>query len=364
MDSLGTDRESGAVMAARRMDDSASTALSAWTEHFSSVTIVVVGDVMLDHYLLGHVSRISPEAPWPVVDVYGDDYRLGGAANVAHNISALDGRAVLCGLIGDDEAGRRLRMLLEHQGVNSDGLVIDNSRRPTTVKMRIIGRQQQMMRVDREVREPLMSGAVRQRLLDGVERALSGAKCLVLSDYAKGLFTEGLLKELIQLAKRHQVKVVADPKVANFDGMKGATVVTPNHLEAMQIAAGRVTSTDDMMEVGRHLLERLDGEAVLITLGEQGMALFERDGGYHEISTVAQQVFDVTGAGDTVAAVLALGLASGASMQEAATLANAAAGVVVGKVGTATVDLRELRAAIHRRAEAAASPSPQPRKST
>jgi D-glycero-beta-D-manno-heptose-7-phosphate kinase len=354
MGPLGTDRESGAVMADRRPDGSVSTALSARTEQFPSAKIVVVGDVMLDHYLLGHVTRISPEAPWPVVDIYGDDYRLGGAANVAHNVSALDGKAALCGLIGEDEAAGRLRALLEQQGVKTDGLVTDGAR-PTTVKMRIIGRQQQMMRVDREVRHPLVPGQARQRLLDGVERALSGAHCLVLSDYAKGLFTEGLLKELIQLAKRHRVNVVADPKVANFDGMKGATVVTPNHHEAMQIAAGRVKSVDDMMEVGRHLLERVDGEAVLITLGEQGMALFERSGGYHEISTVAQQVFDVTGAGDTVAAVLALGLASGASMREAATLANAAAGVVVGKVGTATLDRRELRAAIHRLGEAGQS---------
>jgi D-beta-D-heptose 7-phosphate kinase/D-beta-D-heptose 1-phosphate adenosyltransferase len=192
-----------------------------------------------------------------------------------------------------------------------------------------------------------------------VERSLDGAQCLVLSDYAKGLFTEGLLKELIQLARQRRVTIVADPKVANFDAMKGATVVTPNHLEAMQIAEGRVKSTEDVGEVGRHLLERFDGDAVLITLGEQGMALFERDGGYHEINTVAQQVFDVTGAGDTVAAGLALGLASGASMREAAMLANAAAGVVVGKVGTATVDRQELRAAVRRFFEAAASESPK-----
>jgi len=338
-------------MTAKRTDGPSQAALSAWTEQFPSATIVVIGDLMLDHYLLGHVSRISPEAPWPVVDVFEDEYRLGGAANVAHNVSTLDGNAVLCGLIGDDEAGGRVRALLTRQGVKPDGLVVDAGR-PTTVKMRIIGRQQQMMRVDREVRRALEPGPVRQRLLDGVERALAGAQCLVLSDYAKGLFTEGLLKDLIQLAKRLRVKVIADPKVANFDGMRGATVVTPNHLEAMQIAAGRVKSTEDLMEVGRHLLERLDGEAVLITLGEQGMALFERSGGYHEIPTVAQQVFDVTGAGDTVAAVLGLGLASGASMREAAMLANAAAGVVVGKVGTATLDRRELRAALHRLEEA------------
>ena len=349
-------------MARPRAGASAEAALTAWTEKFPSAKIVVVGDLMLDHYLLGHVTRISPEAPWPVVDVHDEEYRLGGAANVAHNVSALDGKAVLCGLIGDDEAGGRLRTLLTQQGVAVDGLVVD-AKRPTTVKMRIIGRQQQMMRVDREVRHPLMPGPTRQRLLDSVERALAGAQCLILSDYAKGLFTEGLLKELIQLAKRHRVKVVSDPKVANFDGMKGATVVTPNHLEAMQIAMGRVKSTDDLDEVGRHLLERLDGDAVLITLGEQGMALFERNGGYHEIPTVAQQVFDVTGAGDTVAAVLALGLAGGASMQEAAALANVAAGVVVGKMGTATVDRRELRAAIHRQFETT-TPTASPRSTT
>jgi len=326
-------------------------ALLALVDRFTSARIAVVGDVMLDHYLLGHVTRISPEAPWPVVDVHGDDYRLGGAANVAHNICALDASAVLCGLIGDDDAGARFRDLLIRRRVSPNGLVVD-PKRPTTVKMRIIGRQQQMMRVDRETRTPLPTGPVQRQLLDGVERALADATCLVLSDYAKGLFTEGLLKDLIQLAARHRVKVVADPKVANFDAMKGATVVTPNHLEAMQIASGRVKSTEDVQEVGRHLLQRLGGDAVLITLGEQGMALFERDGGYHNIETVAQQVYDVTGAGDTVAAVLALGLACGASMREAATLANAAAGVVVGKVGTATLDRTELRAALHRQFEA------------
>jgi rfaE bifunctional protein kinase chain/domain len=337
-------------MATRRENASTAAALLACTEQFPSATIVVVGDVMLDHYLLGHVSRISPEAPWPVVDVYGDDYRLGGAANVAHNVRALEGKALLCGLIGDDEAGSRLRELLSQQGIKPDGLIV-NAQRPTTVKMRIIGRQQQMMRVDREVRDPLLHGPARQQLLDAVERALSGAQCLILSDYAKGLFTEVLLKELIQLAKRHHIQVVADPKVANFDGMKGATVVTPNHHEAMQIAAGRVRTVDDIMEVGRHLLERLDGEAVLITRGEYGMNLFERGGTEYDIKTVAQQVYDVTGAGDTVAAVLGLGLACGASMREAAMLANAAAGVVVGKVGTATLDRRELRAAVHRSIE-------------
>lgn len=337
-------------MTAPRADSSAAVLL-ARVDQFSSARIVVVGDVMLDHYLLGHVTRISPEAPWPVVDVHGDDYRLGGAANVAHNICALDAAGVLCGLIGEDEAGARFRDLLIRRRVSPNGLVVDPTR-PTTVKMRIIGRQQQMMRVDREVKTPLTQGPVQRQLLDSVERALSGAQCLVLSDYAKGLFTEGLLKDLIQLAKRHRVKIVADPKVDNFDAMKGATVVTPNHLEAIQIATGRVQATHDVKSVGRHLLERLDSDAVLITLGEQGMALFERDGGYHEISTVAQQVFDVTGAGDTVAAVLALGLASGSSMREAATLANAAAGVVVGKVGTATLDRQELRAAVRRLFEA------------
>ncbi len=329
----------------KRPESSTLSGLIQYIDRFPSAKIIVVGDLMLDHYLLGHVSRISPEAPVPVVEVHEESHRLGGAANVAHNITALDGGAVLCGVIGDDDAGRRLTALLREKRVDVNGLIVDGGR-PTTLKTRVIAQHQQVVRVDREVATPLAAGSVHRRLLAAVEQALPGAQCLILSDYAKGVLTEGFVKDLMQLARRHQVKIVADPKVANFSAMRGATVATPNHLEAMQIAMGQVKTTDDLTEVGRHLLARLEGDAVLITRGEQGMTLFERAGAITAIPTVARQVFDVTGAGDTVAAVLALGLAAGASMVDAARLANGAAGVVVGKVGTATVSREELCGAI------------------
>lgn len=330
---------------ARRSAAASLAGLIQYIDQFPSVKIVVIGDLMLDHYVWGQVTRVSPEAPVPVVEVREESHRLGGAANVAHNVTALNGAATLCGVIGADDAGQRLRSLLEKNGVGVKGLVVDADR-PTTVKTRIVAHQQQIVRVDREIKTPLAAGPTLQRLLAGVEQALAGAKCLIVSDYAKGVLSEGFLKDLIQLARRHHVQIVADPKVIHFDAMKGATVATPNHLEAMQIAAGRVTSAEDVMEIGRHLLERLDSDAILITRGERGMALFQREQPAVEIPTVAQQVFDVTGAGDTVAAVLALGLAAGASMEEAARLANAAAGVAVGKVGTATVSREELVGAI------------------
>ncbi|MEW6324731.1 MAG: PfkB family carbohydrate kinase, partial [Nitrospirota bacterium] len=273
--------------------------LIQYVDRFPSARIVVVGDLMLDHYIWGQVTRVSPEAPVPVVEVREESHRLGGAANVAHNVTALDGAAVLCGAIGDDEAGRNLRSLLEKSGVGAGSLIVEADR-PTTVKTRVLAHQQQIVRVDRETTRPLAPNPTSQRLFGCVEQALSGAHCLVISDYAKGVLSEGFLKDVIQLARRFRVPVVADPKVNHFDAMKGATVATPNHLEARQIAAGRVKSADDIMEVGRHLLDRLDGEAVLITLGERGMALFQREQPPVEIPTVARQVFDVTGAGDTV----------------------------------------------------------------
>jgi D-glycero-beta-D-manno-heptose-7-phosphate kinase len=320
--------------------------LTQYLKKFPSSKIVVVGDVMLDDYLWGRVSRISPEAPVPIVEVGDESFRLGGAANVAHNIAALDGAATICGVVGDDDTGRQLASLLAERGIDTTGLVTDASR-PTTIKTRVIAHQQQMVRVDREVRTPIDAG-VQRRVLSSVERCVKEIQCLVISDYAKGVITEGLAKDLVQLARRHGVKVIADPKVTNFDYMAGATVATPNHLEAMQIAGRHQVSADDFTAMGQHLLERFKGEALLITRGEEGMSLFERDGRVTAIPTFARQVYDVTGAGDTVAAALAMGLAAGAPMVESARLANIAAGVVVGIVGTATLGRLELQHAIDR----------------
>ena len=326
------------------MPDMAS--LSQCVDAFPSTRLIVVGDVMLDDYLWGQVSRISPEAPVPIVDVTEQSYRLGGAANVSHNIAALDGSVALCGIVGDDESGRRLVSLLKSHRIATDALIIDHDR-PTTRKTRVLAHHQQVVRVDRESKAAI-GGYVQQQLLTRIEQLLPTAQYLVLSDYAKGVITESFVKDLLKIAQQYGVKIVADPKVSNFDYMVGATVATPNHLEAQQIAGHQYADSGNLDAIGRHLLARLKAEALLITRGEEGMSLFERDGQVTAIPTFARQVYDVTGAGDTVAAVLAMALAAGARMLEAAQLANIAAGIVVGIVGTATLDRAELQHAIQR----------------
>ena len=313
-------------------------------ERFSQATVLVLGDLILDHYIWGNVNRISPEAPVPVVHVDSESFQLGGAANVYNNIRSLGGRADLCGVVGADEGGRRLLKDLGSRRHGRGGVMIDPDR-PTTRKTRVVAHNQQVVRFDIEHRSEIKP-QFQRRIIRYVESRLRDISCLVVSDYAKGVVTASLMAELTRLASLRRIPVVVDPKVEHFSYYKGVTVVTPNHLEAVQ-AAG-VYGNDDraVNEAGEIIRQRLGCQSVLVTRGEKGVSLFESDGSSWHIPTMARQVYDVTGAGDTVVGTLALALAAGASVRDGAVLANHAAGVVVGRVGTATITTKQLTEAL------------------
>ena len=305
--------------------------------------VLVLGDVMLDEFLWGRVSRISPEAPVPVVQVTGQSFHLGGAGNVAANLRSLGGGAVLAGIVGRDTAGQRVREALAAAGVDSR-LVEVGRGRPTTVKTRVVAHGQQVVRADREDAADVPAGA-ETALVEWVRRDLPSCGALVISDYQKGVVTASLLKRVLPLARRHRVSVLVDPKVHHFRLYRGATVVTPNQLEAEQATGLPLRSPAEVVAAGRRILSLLGCRAVLVTRGEHGMSLFERGRPPLHVPTAAREVFDVTGAGDSVIATMALALAAGATLPEAAVLANCAAGVVVGKVGTAQASSDEVLAA-------------------
>jgi rfaE bifunctional protein kinase chain/domain len=311
---------------------------------FSSCRVLILGDVMLDEYMWGTVSRISPEAPVPVVAVRSESVKVGGAGNVATNVAALGGQPSLIGLVGNDAAAERLSHELELAGVKSDGLIADRSR-ATTIKSRVVAGSQHVVRFDRESDTPV-SRAVRERILAAVRERLPEADVLLVSDYAKGVVSPALVREVLALAARYHCMVAVDPKVQHLPLFKRVTVVAPNHHEAAAAARLTVRSEADLFRVGQRLLGRLNARAVLITRGEHGMSLFEAGKPVVHIPTMAREVYDVTGAGDTVMGALSLALAAGADMREAAVIANFAAGVVVGKRGTATVTRAELERAL------------------
>jgi D-beta-D-heptose 7-phosphate kinase/D-beta-D-heptose 1-phosphate adenosyltransferase len=308
--------------------------------------VFVLGDVMLDEFLWGKVARISPEAPVPVVRVERQSFHLGGAANVAGNLCALGGSAVLAGVVGNDAAAERLREALERVGVVAH-LLVGEPDRPTTVKTRIVAHGQQVVRADRE-QSADVSEALEDRLLDVLRRELVGCQALVVSDYQKGVITERLLGRVLALARRRQIPVLVDPKLRHFSRYKGVAVVTPNQTEAEQATGISLRDGAGVLAAGQRILAMLRCEAALITRGEQGLSLFERGRRPLHIATAAREVFDVTGAGDSVIATMALALAAGARASEAAILANHAAGVVVGKLGTAEASSAEVLAAFER----------------
>lgn len=326
------------------MSAKASHSLKAILNQFSTKRVLVLGDLMLDHYIWGTVTRISPEAPVPVVSVSSETFLPGGAANVANNIHALGGEVSLCGVVGHDEAGGRLLNILRETLNDAAGVIMDEER-PTTTKERVIAHHQQVVRFDREKRDELPK-PVRQQLLSKIREEIGRIHCLVVSDYAKGVITPSLMKEVMAMVKPAGIPIVVDPKVGHFSYYRGATIVTPNHLEAARAAKIEIDDEETLREAGFALLEQLQGEAVLITRGEHGMDLFERNGKITHIPTVAKEVYDVTGAGDTVVSALALALAAGADFVSAAQVANFAAGIVVGMVGTSTVPREELAKAI------------------
>jgi len=318
--------------------------LRKFLSRFSRARVLVVGDLMLDEYVWGTVSRISPEAPVPVVAVRSESVKVGGAANVASNIAALGGGISLVGVVGDDVQAERLAEELAKAGVASDGLIHDASR-PTTVKSRVVAGSQHVVRFDRESETPL-GAALRAQVVARVRERLPEADALLISDYAKGLVSPPVVRELLRCARRLKKVVAVDPKIQHVRLFRGVTVIAPNHHEAAAATGIRIRSEADLVRVGERLLARLQAQAVLVTRGEQGMSLFEHGRPVTHIPTFAREVYDVTGAGDTVMAALTLGLASGAGMHEAAVLGNYAAGVVVGKRGTATVTRSELERAI------------------
>jgi len=309
-------------------------------QRFPQASVLVVGDLILDHYVMGKVSRISPEAPVPVVHVESESLRLGGAANVFNNILALGGKADLCGVIGADESGRLLMKELGAKRSGRGGVVIDHDR-PTTRKSRVIAHHQQIVRYDVEGRQELKA-TLQRRILHYVESRLRELTCVVVSDYAKGVISASLMSELTRLAALRKVPVIVDPKVEHFGYYKGVTVITPNHLEAAQASGVHGDDDQTINEAGAMIRQRLGCQSVLITRGEKGMSLYEADGASWHLPTQARQVYDVTGAGDTVIGTLALALSAGATMKDGAILANHAAGIVVGMVGTATVSPEQL----------------------
>jgi rfaE bifunctional protein kinase chain/domain len=311
---------------------------------FRGRRVLVVGDVMLDEFVWGRVARISPEAPVPVVEVMGQSFHLGGAGNVAANVRALGGEVMVAGVIGRDVAGDRVRESLARAGVQ-DALVLAEDDRPTTMKTRIIAHHQQVVRADRE-RSDDVDSALAQAVLARLEPALDAAGAVVVSDYQKGVVTGPFMKALVARARRRRVPVLVDPKVRHFGRYRGATLVTPNQLEAEQATGLRIRDEGDLRAAGERILKLLRCEAVLVTRGEQGMSLFPRGGTPVHVPTAAREVFDVTGAGDTVIATLGLALGARGRLAEAAVLANYAAGVVVGKLGTATASPAEVLAAV------------------
>lgn len=311
--------------------------VAAWRE----CEILVLGDVMLDRYLWGNVSRISPEAPVPIVEVEGETMRLGGAANVCRNVGALGARAHLIGVTGDDAGGRTLRDELRAAGLSDEGLLQDPSR-PTTVKTRIVARNQQVVRVDRESRAEL-SRSVTDHLVERVLDALGRVAAVIVSDYGKGVLSRALLDRFLPAAHARGVPICVDPKDTHFLSFKGVAVVTPNQHEAAEVLGYKLRDDATVTRAGEDLLARLEADCVLITRGESGMSLFERGRGRTDFPTMARRVFDVTGAGDTVVSSYAVALTGGAEPQEAALIANHAAGLVVAEVGTAAPDLEALR---------------------
>ncbi len=307
--------------------------------------VAVIGDIMLDRYIWGQVERISPEAPVPVVAVERTNVRPGGAANVAWNLIALGSQARLVGLVGRDQQAREIKKIIEGNGIPTGFLVADGGR-VTTEKMRIVAHSQQVVRADFETNAEI-DGRVLGRLLAAAGRAVANAGAVVVSDYGKGVVSAPVMDMLRERCSAAGIPVLVDPKEGHFSLYRGAYAVTPNKSEAGGFYNERIRSEEDLERVGRSLLRDLETRFVLITRGEDGMTLFEKGRASHHVPTRASEVYDVTGAGDTVISVLAAAIAAGASITDAIELANAAAGVVIREIGTAAVTADELVTAFH-----------------
>ena len=322
-------------------------ALKRGVDGLSDTKVIVVGDILMDEYVWGDVSRISPEAPVPVVEVKQETKMLGGAANVANNIASLGGTPILCGVIGDDQTGREIVDTMMQKGLGTDGIIREPGR-PTSIKTRVVAHNQQVVRFDREERKRLNNESIKQ-ILDFIQQMEGSYEAVIVTDYGKGVVSAELMEGLRELLSDSKTLIAVDPKTGNFEFYQGVDVITPNHHEAAVFCRMEIVDEQSLVQAGRHMLKELNCGSVLITQGKDGMTLFERNGEISHIPTVARKVFDVTGAGDTVISALCLGLASGMDLRSAAMIANFAAGIVVGEVGTSTVGVEDLKKAINGR---------------
>ncbi|MCH8004319.1 MAG: D-glycero-beta-D-manno-heptose-7-phosphate kinase [Nanoarchaeota archaeon] len=314
-------------------------------EQFKNKKILVLGDVMLDKYIWGDVSRISPEAPVQVVNVVKESYSPGGAANVANNIAALNAKSLMVGVVGKDLTKNQLVEELEKRNIDVSGLIDDENKR-TIRKVRVFGRNQQLLRFDYE-KKGYVDNKIESNIFDFILKKIDEIDAIIVSDYAKGTITKNLMEKLIALCKEKNKIIVVDPKPKHKEYYKNATLIAPNHTEAHQMTSllEEEPSGVEIEKIGKQLLKEMNS-TVLITKGKKGMSLFEKDGRITNIPTFAKEVYDIIGAGDTSVATLTLALASGASFEEAAIIANHAAGMTVGKIGTSTVGIEELKESI------------------
>ncbi len=307
----------------------------------SGKRIAVIGDLMIDRYIWGSVSRISPEAPVPVVDLERDQARLGGAANVAMNIKSLGGEPLLIGVIGADTSGKQLAELVREHEFPLDGILTDDSR-PTTIKTRVIAHNQHVVRIDREYRADI-SYTLQDRIVTTLRTHIDSLDGIILEDYNKGVIVKTLIKQVVELANSHGKVITVDPKFHNFFEYKNVTVFKPNLKEIEEVLGTRLKEEKDIEGAGTTLLQKLGAKNVLLTLGARGMVLFESGGAVSRVPTKAEKVLDVSGAGDTVAATMTMALVGGATVKEAATLANYAGGIVCGYIGIVPIDKDELQ---------------------
>ena len=313
-------------------------------DDFKKVKALVIGDMMIDEYLWGSVDRISPEAPVPVVSVQKESHALGGAGNVIHNLVAMGAQVVAIGTAGTGKAGQMIFEKLEDLGIETDG-IISEPQRPTTRKTRVIASNQQVLRIDKEIKKNI-NGKTLEKLVKIIESKIKDADLIILSDYDKGLITRGLVQQIVKLAGKHNVLTIADPKSLNFSKYEQISILTPNRKEASLAANMDIKSEQDLFAAGRKIMDQVKLERLLITCGKDGMVLFEKGKEPCSIESRARQVFDVSGAGDTVISLLGLGLSLGATFKESASIVNAAAGIVVAKVGTTTASIDELKQAL------------------
>lgn len=322
-------------------------ALKRSVDDLSDTKVIVVGDIMMDEYIWGDVSRISPEAPVPIVEIKNETKMLGGAANVINNIASLGGTPILCGVVGDDPTGSEILKAMKQQGLRTDGIITEAGR-PTSIKTRVVAHNQQVVRFDRENRKRLKDESIK-RILDFIREMDGSYQAIIVTDYGKGVISAELMEGLRRVLSESKAIIAVDPKTGNFEFYQGVDVITPNHHEAAAYCRMEIVDEESLVQAGLQMLSELNCRSVLITQGKDGMTLFEKSGQITHIPTVARKVFDVTGAGDTVISTLCLALASGMDLKSAAVIANFAAGIVVGEVGTSTVRAEELKNAINSR---------------